>query len=82
MLLGSLHVFGRKDIKGIIPFFDACQLRCALSLIYTKPQLPVERSATLVSSAVVERRRCALQVNSVARVQGNKETLRFHSTCS
>ena len=26
-----LHVFGWKDIKGIIPFFDACHLRCALT---------------------------------------------------
>ena len=39
-----------------------------------KPQLLVERSVTLVSSIVVERRRCALQVSSVARLQENKET--------
>ena len=39
-----------------------------------KPQLPVERSVALVSSIVVERRRCALQVRSVARLQENKET--------
>ena len=39
-----------------------------------KPQLPVERSVTLVSSIVVERRRCVLQVGSVARLQENKET--------
>ena len=30
-----------------------------------EPQLPVERSVTLVSSIEVERRRCALQVSSV-----------------
>ena len=38
-----------------------------------EPQLPVERSVTLVFSVVVERRRCALQVGSVARLQENKE---------
>ena len=38
-----------------------------------KPQLPVERSVTLVSSIVAERRRCALKVGSVARLQENKE---------
>ena len=36
-------------------------------------QLPVERNVTLVSSIVVDRRRCALQVSSVARLQENKE---------
>ena len=36
-------------------------------------QLPVERSVTLVSSIVVEVRRCAHQVNSVTRLQENKE---------
>ena len=41
---------------------------------YLKPglhelQLPVERSVTLVSSIVVERRCCALKVSSVARLQ-------------
>ena len=39
-----------------------------------KPQLPVERSITLVSSIVVKRRHCLLQVSSVARLQKNKET--------
>ena len=39
-----------------------------------EPQLPVERRVALVSSIVVERRRCALQVSSVARLQENKET--------
>ena len=39
-----------------------------------EPQLPVERSVKLVSSIVVERRRCALQVSSVTRLQENKET--------
>ena len=39
-------------------------------------QLPVERSVTLVSSIAVERRRCALHVCSVARLQKNKKTLR------
>ena len=39
-----------------------------ISLICVKPglhesQLPVERSVTLVSSIVVERRRCALQIS-------------------
>ena len=37
-------------------------------------QMTVERSVTLVSSIVVERRRCSLQVSSVARLQENKET--------
>ena len=27
----SVRVFGWKDIRGIIPFFDACHLRCALN---------------------------------------------------
>ena len=27
----SVHVFGWKDIKGIIPVFDACHLGCALT---------------------------------------------------
>ena len=40
-----------------------------------EPQRPIERSVTLVFSIVVKRRRCALQVSSVARLQ-NKETLR------
>ena len=31
-------------------------------------QLPIERSVTLVSSIVVEQRRCPLQVSSVARL--------------
>ena len=39
-----------------------------------EPQLPVERSVTLVSFIAVQRRRCALQVSSVARLQENKET--------
>ena len=39
-----------------------------------EPQLPVEKSVTLVSSIVVERRRCALQVSNVARQQENKQT--------
>ena len=39
-----------------------------------EPQLPVERSVTLVSSVVVERRCCALQVSSVVRLQANKKT--------
>ena len=38
-----------------------------------EPRLQVERSVKLVSSIVVERRRCALQVSSVARLE-NKET--------
>ena len=42
-----------------------------------EPQLPVERSVTLVSSIVVERRRCALRVSSVARLHENKERRRF-----
>ena len=39
-----------------------------------EPQLPVERSVMLLSSIGVERRRSALQGNSVARLQQNKET--------
>ena len=27
----AVHVFDWKDIKGMIPFFDACHLRCALT---------------------------------------------------
>ena len=38
-----------------------------------EPQLPVEGSVTLVSSIVVKRRRSALQVSSVVRLQENKE---------
>ena len=34
-----------------------------------EPQQPVERIVTLLSSIVVERRRCALQVSSLARLQ-------------
>ena len=52
---------------------------CTLQNKATKPglhdsQLPVERRVTLVSSIVVKRRRYALQVSSVARLQENKET--------
>ena len=39
-----------------------------------KPQLPVERSVTLVSSNVVEQRCYALQVIRIARLQEKKET--------
>ena len=39
-----------------------------------EPQLPIGRSVTLVSFIVVERRRCALQASSFARLQENKET--------
>ena len=39
-----------------------------------EPQLPVERSVTLVSSIAGERRRYALQVSIVAQLQENKET--------
>ena len=39
-----------------------------------EPQLSVERSVTLVSSIVVERRLSALHVDSVARLQEKKET--------
>ena len=39
-----------------------------------EPQLPVERSVTLLSSIEIERRRCALLVSRVARLQENKET--------
>ena len=39
-----------------------------------EPQLPVERSVTSVSTIVVDRRRCALQVSSVAQLQENKQT--------
>ena len=38
-----------------------------------EPQLLVEKRVTLVSSIEVERRHCALQVSSVARLQENKE---------
>ena len=37
-----------------------------------EPQLPVESSVTLLSFIVGERRRCALQVSGVARLQKNK----------
>ena len=40
---------------------------------FHEPQLPIERSVTLVSSIVVERRCCAIQVSSVARLQENKQ---------
>ena len=39
-----------------------------------EPQPPVESSVSLVSSIVIEWRRWALEVNSVARLQKNKET--------
>ena len=48
--------------------------KCLLKPALHEPQLSVERSVTLVSSIVVERRRCALQVNSVARLRKNKGT--------
>ena len=38
-----------------------------------EPQLPVERSVRLVSSVVVERRSCALQISSVARYKKIKK---------
>ena len=55
---------------------------CILKPGLHEPQLPVERSVKLVSSIIVERRRCALQVCSRqdycsrARLQENenKET--------
>ena len=55
--------------------------------IFIKPglheyQLPVERSVTLVSSIEVDRRRCALQVSSVARLQENKVRFTRISTAS
>ena len=39
-----------------------------------KLQMLVKRNVTLVSSIAVERRRCLLQVSSVAQLQENKET--------
>ena len=47
-----------------------------------EPQLSVERSVTLVSSIVVKRRDCALQVSSVAPLQENKAWLTRTSTAS
>ena len=47
-----------------------------------EPHLPVERSVTLFSSIVVDRRRCALQVSSVARLQENKTWFTQNSTAS
>ena len=41
-----------------------------------EPQQPIERSVTLVSFILVERRRYSLRISSVIRLQGNKETLR------
>ena len=45
-------------------------------------QLLVERSVTLVSSVIVERRRCTLQVCSVARLQENKTWFTRTTTAS
>ena len=42
-----------------------------------EPQLPIGRSVTLLSSLVVERRRCSLLISSVAGLQENKERRRF-----
>ena len=50
--------------------------KCSAKPGLHEPQLLVERSVTLVSSIVVERRRCALQVSSVARLQEKKQTRR------
>ena len=44
------------------------------NLVYSNLNFQVERSVTLVSSIAVERRRCALQVSSVARLQQSRET--------
>ena len=51
-----------------------CALILGLKPGLLDPQLPVERNVRLVSSIAVERRRCAPQVSSVARLQENKET--------
>ena len=48
-------------------------VRTSLQLGLHERQLPVEWSVTLVSSIVVEQRRYALQVSSIARLQENKE---------
>ena len=52
-------------------FYKKSNIKFSLSLKpgLHEPQLQVERSVTLVSSVVVERHRCALQVSSVARLQ-------------
>ena len=49
------------------------QMYPALSLVYTNLNCQLRGASPLVSSIVVERRRCALQVSSVARLQENKE---------
>ena len=54
--------------------FVRCLIEGRLKPGLHAPQLPVERSVTLVSFIVVERRCCALQVSSVARLEENKET--------
>ena len=63
----------RKPMK-IIVLHDFERGNMVLKPGLYEPQLPVERSVKLVSSIVVKRRRCALQVSSVARLQEIKET--------
>ena len=62
--------------------FQKNRLPCSLKPGLHEPQLPVEWSVTLVSSIVVERRRCALQVSSVARLQESKAWFTRTTTAS
>ena len=55
----------RKYLNQTNDFGQAC-LCAVLKPGLREPQLPVEMNVTLVSSSVVERPRCAIQVSSVA----------------
>ena len=58
------------NIGELVPYKDRPSV---LSLVYTNLNRQL-RGVSLVSSIEVERRRCALQVSSVARLQKNKES--------
>ena len=72
------EVFNSKKLSEIDPQdINRKKLTCYLWKLkpgLQEPQQPVERRVALVSSIVVERRHCALQVSSVALLQENKET--------
>ena len=70
----------KSDLRTIMG--QARQDGLCVKLGLHEPQLPVARSVTLVSFIVVERRRCALQVSSVARLQENKAWFTRTTTAS
>ena len=74
-IFSTLQVLNFNQCIIILQKFESLKSPCIkLKPSLHEPQLPVEWSVTLIFSVVLERRRCALQVISVARLQENKET--------